>query len=335
MAVQIVVLLTLMAVCLVTCQYWGFRVDCPPAVGVVRGTTEISCSFENSFTDQRIIIYGGRVTRSGETVFWFNSRGDQGDQGDPRFERASRYDPSLQITNTTVSDEGLYKYVVQTNHGIIQDGTFWISVTAKYSPPSTSTRPETIVDGGPAEFHCSASGGYPAGTIHWFDGTGSNWTDRATLEVTEGEDKLHRLSSKLFFMNINSDWGEFKCEVLNSRFITEGESTFRQAYRGTFEVHCGYSEGVIGQTTDIYCSFENRFPDKSIFIYAVTVTTREETVFWSNSQGFHGDPRFKLPSRYDPSLQITNTALSDEGWYDYKVQTDHGPVSGTFWISVT
>ncbi|KAI4885819.1 hypothetical protein NFI96_013387 [Prochilodus magdalenae] len=205
------------------------RVDCQSADGVVGETTEISCSFGKSFT-QSVTITGVRVTKIGATdpVFWIR---DGTAQGDPRFNLPSREDPSLQITNTAVSDEGLYKYVVVTYRGPAS-GAFRISVTAKYRPPSTSTRPEKIVDGGPAEFHCSASGGYPAGTIHWFDGTGTNWMKNATLEITEGEDKLVNLSSRLSLTKIDSDWGRFRCVVFNSRFITEGESTFRGAYRG-------------------------------------------------------------------------------------------------------
>ncbi|KAI4897235.1 hypothetical protein NFI96_030189, partial [Prochilodus magdalenae] len=215
-------------------QTGGFRVDCRPAVGVVGETTEISCSYKTGFPDQDINIYAVRVkkiTKRGERdpVFWIKNGKDQ---GDPRFNLPSREDPSLQITNTALSDEGLYEYMIFTNRGFTKDGRFRIRVTAKYRPPSTSTRPEKIVDGGPAEFHCSASGGYPAGTIHWFDGTGTNWTNRATLEITEGEDKLVHLSSRLSFTKIDSSWGRFRCEVLNSRFITEGESTFREAYRG-------------------------------------------------------------------------------------------------------
>ncbi|KAI4885818.1 hypothetical protein NFI96_013386 [Prochilodus magdalenae] len=208
------------------------RVDCQSADGVVGQTTEISCSLRKSFTQSVNItaVTVTKINKRGERdpVFWIR---DGTAQGDPRFNLPSREDPSLQITNTAVSDEGLYKYVVVTNQGPAS-GAFRISVTAKYRPPSTSTRPEKIVEGGPAEFNCSASGGYPAGTIHWFDGTGTNWMKNATLEITEGEDKLVNLSSRLSLTKINSSWGRFRCVVFNSRFIPEGESTFREVYRG-------------------------------------------------------------------------------------------------------
>ncbi|KAI4877209.1 hypothetical protein NFI96_028665 [Prochilodus magdalenae] len=130
MAVGIVLLMVLVCVSLVNSQDGGIRVDCPPAVGVVGETTEISCSFESYFVaDLNVIIYAVTVTKRGATgpVFWINS---EGDQGDPRFKLPSRYDPSLQITNTALSDEGLYDYEVLTNRGP-GSGTFWIRVTGE------------------------------------------------------------------------------------------------------------------------------------------------------------------------------------------------------------
>ncbi|KAI4905563.1 hypothetical protein NFI96_000402 [Prochilodus magdalenae] len=454
MAVEIILLLTLVSVSLVNAGAL-LSLDCLPADGVIGGPTEISCSFRKRFTDQSITITAVTVTKRGETDPVFQMNGEV--QGESRFNLPSREDPSLQITNTAVSDEGLYEYVVVTNRGIIPDGTFRISVTANYSSPSITARSEKIVDGGPAEFHCSASGGYPAGTIHWFDGTGTNWTNNATLEITEGEDKLVHLSSRLSFTKIDSNWGRFRCEVLNSRFTPEGESTFTDTvigdpdspstenvgstvagvlmvvvviivglllvvlYRkrrtqsgvpggsgdveaneadtptllvhlvdgqsetiahllphwtlphwtlphwtvlnmavemvllmvlvcvslvnsqdGGIRVDCPPAVGVVGETTEISCSFRKRFPDQSITITAVTVTKRDKGPVFrikegekKGDHGDRGDTRFKLPSREDPSLQITNTALSDEGLYDYLVVTDRGTTSGTFWISVT
>ncbi|KAI4877208.1 hypothetical protein NFI96_028664, partial [Prochilodus magdalenae] len=107
---------------------------------------------------------------------------------------------------------------------------------------------------------------------------------------------------------------------------------------GGIRVDCQSADGVVGRTTEISCSFESYFvADLNVIIYAVTVTKRGATgpVFWINSQGKQGDPRFKLPSREDPSLQITNTALSDEGLYEYEVLINRGPGSGTVRIRVT
>uniref|UniRef100_A0A3B4C770 Ig-like domain-containing protein n=1 Tax=Pygocentrus nattereri TaxID=42514 RepID=A0A3B4C770_PYGNA len=197
-------------------------VECQHAVGVIGRTTKISCSIKTTFgSDQKIIISAASATKRGETdpVFWF-----QNDvvKGDHRFKLASKNDPSLLLTDTAVSDEGQYDYTAVTNRGIIKDATFRIT---KYNPPSISTWPVKIVEGGPADFYCNSSGGYPAGAIHWFDSTNTNWTMSATLEVTEREDQLLEMSSKLTFTSIDSSWEPIRCVVLNSKFVKEGEST--------------------------------------------------------------------------------------------------------------
>ncbi|XP_036426484.1 uncharacterized protein zgc:174863 isoform X2 [Colossoma macropomum] len=206
--------------------------ECQPAVGVVGQITKISCSFKMNFgADQKIIISAGAVTKRGETepLFWFKNNTVDGDD---RFKLLSKNDPSLLLSSTAVSDEGLYDYTIVTNRGIIEDGTFRISVTAKYSKPTMSSWRKEIEDGGPADLYCNASGGYPAGAIHWFDSTNTNWTTSATLKITEREDKLVHLSSKLTYTSIDSSWAPFRCVVLNSKFVQEGEETFQPNIKG-------------------------------------------------------------------------------------------------------
>ncbi|XP_017577113.1 uncharacterized protein LOC108441875 isoform X1 [Pygocentrus nattereri] len=202
-------------------------VECQPAFGVAGQITKISCSFKKNFEgNQDIIITAGTVKRRGETdpVFWFQKDVMKGDH---RFKPASKNDPSLLLTDAAVSDGGQYDYTVLTNRGIIEDGTFRISVTAKYSKPTMSSLQKEVEDGGTADFYCNSSGGYPAGTIHWFDSTNTNWTMSATLEVREREDQLLEMSSKLTFTSIDSSWAPFRCVVLNSKFVKEGEETFQ------------------------------------------------------------------------------------------------------------
>ncbi|KAI4905564.1 hypothetical protein NFI96_000403 [Prochilodus magdalenae] len=223
MAAAVLLFLTVTSVCLgVLSASTLINVDCRPAAGVAGQPTKISCSFKKNFGgDHSIIISAVTVMKKGERdpVFQMNGEVQEG----ARFNLPSTEDPSLQITNTAVSDEGQYDYMVVTNRGIIPDGTFQITVTAKYGTPTINSRPEKLEEGASAEFHCTASGGYPAGAIHWFDSTGTNWTKSATLDITEGEDKLLKLSSTLSFTSIDSNWGKFKCVVLNSKFSKEGE----------------------------------------------------------------------------------------------------------------
>lgn len=75
-----------------------------------------------------------------------------------------------------------------------------------------------------ADLNCKANGGYPAGTIHWFDGSKTNWTKNAVLQIIPGEDGLFTLSSKLSFKSFDPNWGHFQCIVLNSKYQEEGRS---------------------------------------------------------------------------------------------------------------
>lgn len=107
-------------------------------------------------------------------------------------------------------------------------------VLGKYNNPIMTSIPEEIVNDEPADLHCSASSGYPAGTIHWFDRSNTNWTKSATLNSTQGNDGLFTLSSNLNFRSIDSLWAPFRCVVLNSKYAVEGESTSTMKIKGNY-----------------------------------------------------------------------------------------------------
>lgn len=100
---------------------------------------------------------------------------------------------------------------------------------AKYKDPVTSTWPEYVTNGEPASLYCNATDGYPEGFIHWFDHSGTNWTMNADLIKKAPKDisgvKSVALSSKLTFKSINLDLAPFRCIVLNSKYVQDGEST--------------------------------------------------------------------------------------------------------------
>ncbi|XP_072538916.1 uncharacterized protein [Salminus brasiliensis] len=202
-------------------------VECQPAAGVVGQSMKISCLFRTSLgIDQDIIINTVFVYKNGQKDPLFTIK-NSGGSGDPRFRLPSVSDPSLELTDTALTDEGEYLYMLSTNRGIIKDGVFRISVTAKYSQPTMKSWPEKIVEGQGANLYCNVSGGYPAGVIHWFDQVDTDWTKSATLTIKEGEDKLLQMSSKLSFTKFDLSWAPFRCVVLNSRNVQEGESTFQ------------------------------------------------------------------------------------------------------------
>ncbi|XP_058258517.1 uncharacterized protein zgc:174863 isoform X1 [Hemibagrus wyckioides] len=207
-----------------------FRLKCQPAVGVIGQTTNIICDMEAETVP---IVNTVVITKIGETepCFTFNRRDDLV-IGDPRFQHKNV--PSLQLENTMISDEGDYSYFIRTSHGK-EDIRFTINVTAKYHEPVISSKQKELVSGGAADLYCNASGGYPAGTINWFDGSKTNWTKNAVLQITPGDDGLFTLSSKLNFKSFDPIWGDFQCIVLNSKYQEEGRSNSNLQIIGTLD----------------------------------------------------------------------------------------------------
>lgn len=199
---------------------------CQPTVGIVAQTTDIRCLYKDN-GDTNIV--GVFLKKSTEENSIFQMYGNK-IYGDKRFTLENpRNGPSLKITNTMFSDEGNYDYRVVTDRGE-QTVRLSITVTANYSAPVTSTWPETLINGGPADLYCNATEGYPAGYIHWFDKTGTNWTINSVLRKvpkdTNGR-KSVALSSKLTFKSINKDLEPFICIVFNSKHVKDGESTIK------------------------------------------------------------------------------------------------------------
>ncbi|KAB5584686.1 hypothetical protein PHYPO_G00110330 [Pangasianodon hypophthalmus] len=209
-----------------------FKLKCQPAVGVIGQTTHISCSIELYTKPKPVVINTVTLTRSGEKKSCFAIQPFENIQiGDSRFDVENG--PSLQLHNTTFSDEGEYWYIIRTNLGQ-DDVQFTINVTAKYSNPIITSVQKEIVNDGAADLYCSASGGYPAGTIHWFDQSNTNWTKSATLQSTQGNDGLFSLSSKLSFQKIDLLWAHFRCVVINNKYEEEGGTTSTLEIEGNY-----------------------------------------------------------------------------------------------------
>ncbi|KAF4080324.1 hypothetical protein AMELA_G00169010 [Ameiurus melas] len=207
-----------------------FKLKCQPAVGVIGQTTHISCSIE-FLTDSKLVSINTVVlTRSGEEkpCFTFQPYVNRV-TGDSRFKVEN--EPSLQLHNTAISDEGEYRYFIRTSLGNEQV-KFTINVTAQYHNPIITSMPEEVVNGEHADLYCNASDGYPEGTIHWFDQSNTNWTKSTTLQSTQGNDGLFTLSSKLSFQKIDTLWEPFRCVVFNNRYEEEGGSTFHLKIKG-------------------------------------------------------------------------------------------------------
>lgn len=105
-----------------------------------------------------------------------------------------------------------------------------------------------------------------------------------------------------------------------------------------FTLKCQPAVGVINQTTHISCSVKSLTdPDpKGIVINTVALTRigqkKSTFTFEPLKNIVTGDPRFKAGTL--PSLQLHNTAISDEGEYKYYIRTSKGFNEVQFTISV-
>ncbi|XP_066522744.1 CD276 antigen homolog [Hoplias malabaricus] len=290
MAVKIILILLLFSVHLGNAQK-VLDVECQSVVGVVEENTTIPCTFKLPPEYNDVIINEATIKRWTPPLFYINYN-DNVVKGDPRIILPSRTDPSLLFTNTTVSDEGEYEYELQTSRGVIKSTTFSLRVTAEFSPPVINSWPEGIKADVAPVLYCNTSGGYPAGSIHWFNNNGVPVTEKATLEITERDDKLLTMSSKLT-LNVNDlIWEAFLCFVLNSSFRDEGLTSFYEAEETGFsvvgkisftlqptdylELECQSAVGVIGENTTIPCSFSSFQGDEDIIIYSLWIMSN----FW-------------------------------------------------------
>ncbi|XP_051996652.1 uncharacterized protein LOC127653880 isoform X2 [Xyrauchen texanus] len=208
----------------VVCAEVLWKLECQPTVGIAAQTTVIRCPIKHS---GQIEVFGVALTKVKQEKPVFEHIINKTPLGDPRFSLVNpAKDPSLQISDTVFSDEGEYEYYVVTNMGE-KRARLSISVVANYRDPVTSSWPENVTDGGPVNLYCNATDGYPAGTIHWFDKSETNRTIDSimtkAIKETNGS-KSVALSSKL---SIDSSLAPFRCVVLNSKFVKEGEKTFQ------------------------------------------------------------------------------------------------------------
>lgn len=131
---------------------------------------------------------------------------------------------SLHIANTKVADAGGYECMVMTDSG---EGSaeVHLRVVAKYRAPVINSSPKEITPNSGGTLTCDTVGGYPQGSIHWFDEFGSDWTPSAKMEAeAETEDGLFHLSSKLPLKG-GSTFSKYTCQVLNASGGKEAEST--------------------------------------------------------------------------------------------------------------
>ncbi|XP_039469717.1 uncharacterized protein zgc:174863 isoform X2 [Oreochromis aureus] len=131
---------------------------------------------------------------------------------------------SLLITNTAVKDDGYYKCIVITDSGDNSMVTT-LKVQARYSVPTVHSIPEIIVPNTDSTLICESRGGYPNGTLRWFDEEKHEWTKSSEMEATQSDDGLFQLTSRLSLLG-GSTFPKYTCAVFNASGGKEDEKTF-------------------------------------------------------------------------------------------------------------
>uniref|UniRef100_A0A3Q4FYT2 Ig-like domain-containing protein n=1 Tax=Neolamprologus brichardi TaxID=32507 RepID=A0A3Q4FYT2_NEOBR len=131
---------------------------------------------------------------------------------------------SLLITNTAVADNGDYKCIVITDSGDDSIVTT-LKVQAKYSISTVYSIPKKIVPNTDSTLVCESHGGYPQGTIRWFDEENHEWTKSSEMEAKQSDDGLFQLTSRLPLLRA-STFQKYICAVFNASGGREDEKTF-------------------------------------------------------------------------------------------------------------
>lgn len=134
----------------------------------------------------------------------------------------------LKLNKTEILSHFVLKLVIIILSAFLTHINVFTLNKAKYRNPITNTWPEVVTEGGKVNLYCNATDGYPAGFIHWFDRSGTNWTVNSnTTKATKDSNGLKSvaLSSRLTFKTIDASLAPFRCIVLNSRYAQDGEST--------------------------------------------------------------------------------------------------------------
>ncbi|KAL3996295.1 Rab GDP dissociation inhibitor [Sarotherodon galilaeus] len=224
------------AICVTAVKSGGFvKVECKAEnVGHYGQQSLLECVVKTStdVTDPDIRMVAWKKLTSledeGDLVLGFNSgKWDRPKRGyrfaDPSLDKKNM-NVSLLITNTAVADDGYYKCMVFTDSGDDSMLTT-LKVQARYSVPTVHSIPEKIVSNTDSTLICESHGGYPKGTLRWFDEKNHEWTGSSEMEVTRSDDGLFQLTSRLSLLR-GSTFPKYTCAVFNASGGKEDEKTF-------------------------------------------------------------------------------------------------------------
>ncbi|XP_063331423.1 uncharacterized protein zgc:174863 isoform X2 [Pelmatolapia mariae] len=154
---------------------------------------------------------------------------------------------SLLITNTAVADNGDYKCIVITDSGDDSIVTT-LKVQAKYSISTVYSIPEKIVPNKGSTLVCESHGGYPKGTLRWFDEENHDWTKSSEMEATQSDDGLFQLTSRLSLLG-GSTFPKYTCAVFNASGGKVDEKTFETNIPPSSPLESPGSSGLLSPYT--------------------------------------------------------------------------------------
>ncbi|TKS67984.1 CD276 antigen 4Ig-B7-H3 B7 -like protein 3 [Collichthys lucidus] len=131
---------------------------------------------------------------------------------------------SLLISNAAVEDEGAYTCIVETDSGGDTVSTS-LEIRAKYNRPTVTSTPERLSGDSDGVLTCRSEGGYPEGSLRWFDEHNAEWTKSAVMRMEKTKDGLFGLSSSLTLLR-GSTFSQYTCVVYNHSGGREDEVLF-------------------------------------------------------------------------------------------------------------
>ncbi|XP_056098941.1 butyrophilin subfamily 1 member A1 isoform X2 [Rhinichthys klamathensis goyatoka] len=155
----------------------------PPVniTAVLGHTATFKCPWDSSFSATRLYIQ--RVVNGGSSEIFINGfdsnkKSEMQLYSSPKYlnrTKVNRTDLSMEMTDVSVSDEGLYKCYIF--YGKVENPTvskpipeIYLKVTAKYSVPTIEkecTERKSGDAGKSCQLSCSSTGGYPQSAVKW------------------------------------------------------------------------------------------------------------------------------------------------------------------------
>ncbi|XP_061081024.1 CD276 antigen-like isoform X1 [Conger conger] len=207
--------------------------DCPSAsAGVYGRDVRIRCAVTPG-SGVHVFRAEWKRVRPGAPVSAVSVFGAAGGSG-PRFRSGwdrSSMEVWLQVQRVRLADEGHYTCLVVTDRGSAVRGTS-LKVTARYSEPTVWSIPaRNIEDNMEVTMFCRALGGFPRGTVHWFDQYGTNWTRSTRTDAWIREDGRFDLTSEFDVWRVSSISPGYSCRVIGWDGRGQGEAEINLAFR--------------------------------------------------------------------------------------------------------